>query len=78
MRLVNYLMVNHASLSEGVEFVKAAIIEDGNFKSKAKELNQTDCAVLFYILDGHQRLYSDSAIAALSTAAGRKLTKSAI
>lgn len=50
MRLVNYLMVNHASLSEGVEFVKAAIIEDGNFKSKAKELNQTDCAVLFYFI----------------------------
>jgi hypothetical protein len=78
IQLVNYLMVNHASLNEGMEFVNAAIIEDGHFKSKAKELNPTDVAVLFYIVDGHERLYSDSAIDTLSKTAQRKLTKSTI
>ncbi|MCJ8272732.1 MAG: hypothetical protein MJK04_25465 [Psychrosphaera sp.] len=78
MQLMSYLMVNHASLDEGIEFINAAIIEDGNFINKAKELNKTDIEVLFYILAGHQRIYSDSAIAELSTAAQRKLTKSTI
>lgn len=78
MQLVNYLMVNHADIDAGMEFVNAAIIEDGDFKNKAKALNKTDRAVLFHILDGQQQLYSDSAIAALSNAAQRKLTKSNI
>ena len=78
IQLVNYLMVHHASLEDGMAFVRAAIIEDGHFKQKARALNKADTAVLFHIVEEGEGLYTQNTLDKLAKAAKRKVSKSVV
>ncbi|OHU84348.1 MULTISPECIES: hypothetical protein [Pseudoalteromonas] len=78
MKLMTYLMANQTSLKEGREYIKALMIQDGDFENLKKRLRELDIAVLSLIKKGCTALYSTSTIEKLSKITKSDITTSAV
>jgi len=78
MKLTTYLMANQASLKEGTDYIKALMVQDGDFENLKKRLKALDMAILHLIRQGHTTLYSHTSIEYLGKETGKNVTASSI
>ncbi|CAH9049722.1 hypothetical protein PSECIP111951_00011 [Pseudoalteromonas holothuriae] len=78
MKLMTYLMAHKASLKEGTEYIKALMVQDGDFEGLKKRLRALDVEVLHLIRQEETALYSASIVDYLSNKVANEVTSSAI
>ncbi|WP_440056691.1 hypothetical protein ACSLBF_17575 (plasmid) [Pseudoalteromonas sp. T1lg65] len=78
MKLVTYLMANQASLKDGTDYIKALMVQDGDFENLKKRLREVDVEVLKQIKKGNNALYSNKTVEAISQEVETDVTPSVI
>lgn len=78
IQLVNYLLVNQASLKDGLLFVEAAIIQDGGFERLKTRVKPLDKQVLHALLANNSQMYSEQTLKSFSKKVGKKVTPSSV
>ncbi|NOU52314.1 hypothetical protein HG263_17430 [Pseudoalteromonas sp. JBTF-M23] len=78
MKLMTYLMAHKASLTEGTDYIKALMIQDGDFEGLKKRLRDLDIEILRLIRQEKTALYSAQVVEELSKTVASEVTTSAI
>lgn len=78
MKLITYLMANQTSLREGTEYIKALMVQDGDFESLKQRLKPLDEEVLHLIRKSNSGLYSSATLSKLEAALGTTVTTSSV
>ena len=78
MQLSNYLLAYKVNLAEAIAFISDLIIADGGFERMSQSLNKTDKAVLHFVLNNKDRIYTEVSMNKLSVLTNVKITPSKI
>lgn len=78
MQLSNYLLANKCPLEDALKFISELIVVDGDFVNISKSLTKSDKAVLQFVIDDKEQIFSADSMEELSVKAKTKMTASKI